>query len=117
MPEERNQYDDLSIDVNTDSDSGTVTSIGKIDKSEYDLNGDGKIDKKEMKIHTTKIKTQRSIAITAMVIMCAVTIYLLVFMPVDRLAAVSNILDMFYITMGGVIATYMGVEAYITKRH
>jgi hypothetical protein len=37
------------------------------------------------------------------------------FIPLDRLAAIDNILQMFYIAQAGVVATFFGANAYMSK--
>ena len=80
-----------------------------------DINGDGVVATDELEIHKSKMKTQRRIAFIALLTMCFLGIYITIYLPIDRVAQVSQALDLLWFTLGGVIATYMGAEAYISR--
>lgn len=84
---------------------------------EMDLNGDGKIDGEELDIHKNKLRTQKRIALIALATLCFLGLYIAIFAPLDRLAQIGNVLDLLFITLGGVIATFMGAEAYVSRRN
>lgn len=84
-----------------------------------DLNNDGMIDQYELEIFNKKTKTQRWMAIGSFVTIIMIGSYITFFMPETRLLALSSgVLDVFWITLGGIVATYMGYSAFIdmTKR-
>ena len=81
-----------------------------------DINGDGTVDTSEADLHKTKMQTQRRIACIALVVMCFLGIYITIWLPLDRIAQVATALDLLWVTLGGVIATYMGAEAYIQRK-
>ncbi|AKF13386.1 hypothetical protein PHIN3_121 [Sinorhizobium phage phiN3] len=81
-----------------------------------DLDGDGKIAENELEIHLKKLQTQRKIAIVALAVLCFLGIYITIFLPIARIEQVANALDLLWITLGGVIATYMGAEAYVSRK-
>lgn len=84
---------------------------------DVDLNKDGKVEMDELEIHKTKLQTQRKIAMIALCTLCFLGIYITIFLPIGRIEQVANALDLFWITLGGVIATYMGAEAYISRKN
>ena len=79
-----------------------------------DLDGDGVVGKKEMDLYMLRRTVQRRMAITSMVALIATGTWMVLGMPADRLEAMGSLLDLYWITLGGVIATYMGAEAYST---
>lgn len=81
-----------------------------------DLNGDGLVDETELELHKARMATQRRIAYAALIVMCFLGIYITIWLPIDRVAQISQALDLLWITLGGVIATYMGAEAYISRK-
>lgn len=84
--------------------------------TEADVNGDGVVGEDELDVHLKKLQAQRRIAITALAVMSFLGIYIAVFMPLSRVETVASALDLLWVTLGGVIATYMGAEAYVTGR-
>jgi uncharacterized membrane protein YjjP (DUF1212 family) len=98
----------------------------------YDLDGDNVLSETElalakqiMEIDAEKAKEQdrdlkenqlRYMAWVSMISMIAVTIFL--FLPIisnDRLIALDNLIQMFYIAQAGVIASFFGSSAYMSK--
>ena len=91
----------------------------------YDGDGDGIISNSEIKkvqgiieIENLDKKEdqQRRMAWIAMASMVFFT--LLLFLPIidiDRIQAIDNILGMFYIAQAGVVATFFGSQAYMSK--
>jgi hypothetical protein len=112
---------DSNYDPSTETDTSGEEErrIRKIARTirEMDLNGDGKVDGEELDIHKTKLRTQKRIALIALTVLCVLGIYIAMFAPIDRIAQIGSTLDLFFITLGGVIATFMGAEAYITRRN
>lgn len=81
-------------------------------KEQLDINGDGKIQKNELKMYNRKMITQRNMAIASLIAIILAGGYLLAVAPETRLEAMGSLLDLYWITLGGVIATYMGTETY-----
>lgn len=81
-----------------------------------DINGDGVVDKNELDLHMSKMQMQRRIALIAMLVMCFLGIYITIWLPLDRVAQIAAALDLLWVTLGGVIAAYMGAEAYISRK-
>ena len=93
--------------------------------NEYDANKDGIVDDDELARENAareaenrdkKEDQQRRMAWIAMWSMIIFTTVL--FSPLiseERVAALSNLLSMFYIAQAGVVATFFGAQAYINK--
>lgn len=91
----------------------------------YDGDGDGIISNSEIKKTQDIIEIenldkkedqQRRMAWIAMASMVFFTA--LLFLPIidiDRIQAIDNILGMFYIAQAGVVATFFGSQAYMSK--
>jgi len=95
------------------------------EKSSLDYDGDGKISEDDIKTKQDLIEIdnqdkkedqQRRMAWLAMGSMVIFTAMLFVpLVSVERLQAIDNILGMFYIAQAGVVATFFGSQAYLSK--
>jgi hypothetical protein len=93
--------------------------------AKFDVDGDGVVTDDEMTKAQSMIETEnrdrkedqlRQMAWVAMLSMVGFTIMLfLPFITIDRLAALDNILSMFYIAQAGTVATFFGASAYMSK--
>lgn len=93
--------------------------------NEYDTNQDGVVDDeeiarenaaRELENKDKKEDQQRRMAWIAMLSMIVFTAIL--FSPIispERVAALSDLLSMFYIAQAGVVATFFGAQAYINR--
>lgn len=87
-----------------------------------DRNGDGKVSSTEKELvelenETQKITTQRKIAIAAFAASLLVMSYLLLgFAPIERIEALSSLIETFYFSMAGIVAAFFGAEAFLTKK-
>lgn len=99
--EKGSKYNQFDVDGD-----GTVTD-DEVTKAQAMIDAENK-DKKEDQL--------RSMAWVAMGSMVFFTLAL--FTPlvgIDRLAALDNLLQMFYIAQAGVVATFFGANAYMSK--
>lgn len=93
---------------------------------QFDVDGDGVVSDDEMAKAEKMIELEnkdkkedqlRQMAWVAMLSMVAFTIALfLPFLSVERLTALDNLLSMFYIAQAGVVATFFGSQAYMSKQ-
>lgn len=93
--------------IDYDSDEDGIISSGDIKKTQ-DIIEIENLDKKE--------DQQRRMAWIAMASMVFFTA--LLFLPwidTDRIQAIDNILSMFYIAQAGVVATFFGSQAYMSR--
>ena len=77
-----------------------------------DLDGDGVVEDNEMALYMKRRTVQRRMAIASMIALVATGTWMVLGMPAERLEAMGSLLDLYWVTLGGVIATYMGAEAY-----
>jgi len=91
----------------------------------FDIDGDGIVSDNELKKAEEMIEFEnkdakedqlRKMAWTAMISMVVFTFFL--FLPIittERIAALASVLQMFYIAQAGVVATFFGATAYVSK--
>lgn len=101
----------------------TLQEDSKFNK--FDTDGDGVVSDEELakaeRIVELENKDQkedqlRQMAWVAMLSMVVFTILLfLPFIGIERLAALDNILSMFYIAQAGVVASFFGSSAYMSR--
>ena len=91
--------------------------------AEYDSDGDGTITDSEFsrvrEIKQTEDATRKNLAQLRMarfslIAMGAFTIAMF-FVPIERVNALADISNLFYLTGGGLVATYMGTTAWVQK--
>jgi hypothetical protein len=91
----------------------------------FDIDGDGIVSDAELKKAEEMIEFEnkdakedqlRKMAWAAMISMVIFTFFL--FLPIittERIAALASVLQMFYIAQAGVVATFFGATAYVSK--
>lgn len=85
-------------------------------KFDVDLDGDGVVEEDEIALVKRRVSTHRKLAIAAMIALIVAAFWLIGFAPVEKIEALQGMLDLFWITMGGIIATYMGSEVWASKK-
>jgi hypothetical protein len=93
----------------------------------FDNDGDGVVSDAELKRTEEIIEFEnkdlkedqlRKMAWIAMLSMVVFTAFLfLPIIPIDRVTALGNILQMFYIAQAGVVATFFGANAYLQSNN
>jgi hypothetical protein len=93
----------------------------------FDIDGDGVVSDAELKRTAEIIEFEnkdlkedqlRKMAWIAMLSMVVFTAFLfLPIIPIDRVTALGNILQMFYIAQAGVVATFFGANAYLQSNN
>ena len=92
------------------------------DYEEFDIDGDGVVSDDEMSVIQKieaheKSDAQRKMAWVAMITMIVFT--LLLFLPIfpdGRIKALSDLFGLFYIGMAGVVGSYFGMTAYMSRK-
>lgn len=82
--------------------------------SNFDLDQDGTVEEDEIRILKRRLALQRRIATFSFLALIASGAWLMFGMTETRLEKMGSLLDLYFVTLGGVIATYMGSEAYAT---
>lgn len=82
---------------------------------DYDFNKDGTLGKDEVEIVKRRVSTHRKLAIASMATLVFSGIWIITMSNVETIKALGSVLDLYWITLGGVIATYMGSEVWASK--
>tara|TARA_R100001126_G_C4699163_1_gene89406 strand:+ start:151 stop:471 length:321 start_codon:yes stop_codon:yes gene_type:complete len=91
--------------------------------AEYDIDGDGIVSDEELssmkEIKETETKARKNLAQLRMarytlIGMGVFTVAMFV-VPIERVEALADISNLFYISGAGIVGTYMGTTAYLTK--
>ena len=91
--------------------------------AEYDQDGDGIITDEELgsikQIKQTEDASRKNLAQLRMarfslIAMCVFTVAMF-FITIERVNALADISNLFYITGGGIVATYMGTTAWTQR--
>ena len=91
--------------------------------AEYDIDGDGVVSDDELshikEIKETETKLRKNLAQLRMarytLIGMGVFTVAMFFVPLERVEALADISNLFYISGAGIVGTYMGTTAYLTK--
>ena len=91
--------------------------------AEYDEDGDGVVTDEELshmkEIKETETKLRKNLAQLRMarytLIGMGVFTVAMFFVPIERVEALADISNLFYISGAGIVGTYMGTTAYLTK--
>ena len=95
--------------------------------NKYDMDGDGIVTDEELE-HAKEInraeaelrkqRAQRRMATGSLIAMGAVTFLMfLPIIPLERVEALSDISNLFYISAAGIVGAYMGTSAWMSNRN
>ena len=95
----------------------------KSNYNEYDFDGDGVVSDEEIgnakAIKETETKLRKNLAQLRMarytLIGMGVFTLAMFVIPIERVEALADISNLFYISGAGIVGTYMGTTAYMTK--
>ena len=92
--------------------------------AKYDLDGDGIVSDEELTLakeirqsehELRKLRAQRRMATATLVAMGAFTLAMF-FVELERVEALSDISNLFYISGAGLVGAYMGVSAWMSRK-
>ncbi len=84
---------------------------------QVDLNHDGVIDEAEMQNYIKKTEAHRKIAYVSLASILVFTGFLMSpLVDVERVNALSDLFSMFYVMTGSIVATFMGVSSWLSKK-
>ena len=90
----------------------------------YDLDGDGVVTDEELahakeirqaEHEMRKLRAQRRMATASLAAMGAFTIAMFI-VPVERVSALADISNLFYISGAGIVGAYMGTTAWMSRK-
>lgn len=83
---------------------------------EIDLNQDGVVSSKEEEIYEKKAANRRRMAWVSLIAMIASGFALMFFIPEARLQKLGAMLDLYWISLGGITGAYVGISTWMSKR-
>lgn len=84
--------------------------------NQIDINGDGKVSELEEKAYERKAQNRRKMAWVSLIAMIATAVALLFFVPDSRLEKIKDMLDLYWISLGGIVGAYVGISTWMTKK-
>lgn len=91
--------------------------LDRIEESqEIDLNHDGLVSKKEEELYEKKAKNRRAMAWVSLIAMVASGIAIMFLIPESRLQKINAMLDLYWISLGGIVGAYVGISTWMSKR-
>ena len=84
--------------------------------NDIDINRDGKVSSKEETQYERKAVNRRRMAWLSLIAMVASAFALMFFVSESRLEKIKDMLDLYWIALGGVVGTYVGISTWMTKR-
>ena len=82
---------------------------------DLDINGDNFVTEKEIEIYEQRARNRRRMAWVSLLAMIFTAIALMFFVDNNRLDKLSGLLELYWLGLGGVVATYVGVSAWNKK--
>ena len=112
--------DNIRIERPEDRGVRTVTpsydTPQKIDNDSMDLNQDGIISKKEEELYEKKAINRRRMAWVSLLAMIVSGFAIMFVIPESRLQKINSMLDLYWISLGGIVGAYVGISAWMSKR-
>lgn len=81
-----------------------------------DIDGDGKVDEKEYEIYKRKAVNRRRMAWLSLIALITSGFALMFFVPETRLTQLNGILELYWLSLGGIVGAYVGVSAWASRR-
>lgn len=82
------------------------------DETNIDFDNDGVVSDIEQKLYMRRRDTLRNMAVVALISMILTAIWILFIAEPERLVSIGTLLDLYWLSMGGIVASYMGSEAW-----
>ena len=93
-----------------------VNASNVASSEEIDLNKDGTVSKKEEELYEKKAKNRRSMAWVSLIAMIASGFAIMFLIPEARLQKINAMLDLYWISLGGIVGAYVGISTRMSKR-
>ena len=81
-----------------------------------DIDGDGVVSKKEEEIYERKAKNRRRMAWLSLAALIASGFSLVFLVPENRLAQLNGILELYWLSLGGIVGAYVGMSAWSARK-
>lgn len=94
----------------------SIDNVEQKQPSEVDINNDGVVSKKEELLYEKKAVNRRRMAWVSLVAMVISGIGIMFFVPESRLQKIGSMLDLYWISLGGIVGAYVGISTWMSKR-
>lgn len=81
-----------------------------------DVNNDGKVSEKEEEMYEKKSINRRRMAWASLIAMIASGFAIMFLIPEARLQKLGAMLDLYWISLGGITGAYVGISTWMSKR-
>ena len=85
-------------------------------KDEIDLDGDGMINDKEIEMYERRAKNRRRMAWLSLIAMIVTSFCIMFLIPEERLSRIENMLDLYWVSLGGIVGAYVGISAWVNRK-
>jgi len=83
---------------------------------EIDLNGDGIVDTYEQIVYERKARNRRRMAWLSLVALIVSGFCLMFLVPQTRLSQLNFILELYWLSLGGIVGAYVGMSAWASRK-
>lgn len=112
--------DNLRIERPEERGIRTVTPSYEVPQKnegdDMDLNHDGIISKKEEELYEKKAINRRRMAWFSLFAMIVSGFAIMFIIPESRLQKINSMLDLYWISLGGIVGAYVGISTWMSKR-
>ena len=81
-----------------------------------DLNGDGKLSEREEMLYEKKAVNRRRMAWLSLISLIVSAFCIIFLVPENRLEQLNGLLELYWISLGGIVGAYVGMSAWASKR-
>jgi cytochrome bd-type quinol oxidase subunit 2 len=84
--------------------------------NEVDLNNDGIVTSKEEALYEKKAVNRRRMAWLSLIALIVSGICVMFVIPESRLKSLSGLLELYFISLAGIVGAYVGISTWMNKR-
>jgi hypothetical protein len=81
-----------------------------------DLSGDGKVDEREWLLYDRKDRSRRNMARVSLIALIISGFSFMFLVPESRLQQLNGILELYWISLGGIVGAYVGISTWVSRK-